>query len=130
MAKVMPRITPMMPPSRAVGGGLDEELKQQDVVAARAERLADTYFPRAFGDRDQHDVHDDDAAHHQRRRRWLAAAPRKLLRILPNRFWKVALADGEGVRDGSGPLVAARARDDTQLIESRIHQLASSAGIA
>jgi hypothetical protein len=46
------------------GGGFDQEL-QHDIVAPRAQRLANADLAGALGDRDQHDVHDDHAAHHQ-----------------------------------------------------------------
>ncbi len=39
---------------------------QKDIAAARAERFANADFAGAFGDADQHDVHDDDAADDQR----------------------------------------------------------------
>ena len=71
MARVMSFATPMPrddaddAAEQRHGGRFDEEL-QQDVVAARAERLADADFAGALGDGDEHDVHDDDAADDQR----------------------------------------------------------------
>ena len=64
-AAPMPAMTPMSASEQGHGGRFDEEL-QQDVLTARAERLAHADFAGAFGDRDQHDVHDDDAADDQR----------------------------------------------------------------
>jgi hypothetical protein len=55
----------MMPPNVDNVTGLGQNLPE-NVAPARAERLAQADFPRPFGHRHQHDVHDDDAADHQR----------------------------------------------------------------
>ncbi len=55
---------PMIAPDSADDEGFDEELVE-DLVAARADGLAQADLAGSFGDRDQHDVHDADAADDQ-----------------------------------------------------------------
>ena len=50
---------------QAEQGGFGQEL-DQDIASARAQGFAQADLAGAFGDRDQHDVHDADAAHQQR----------------------------------------------------------------
>src|ERR1039458_3458057 len=110
------------------GCGLDEKLKQ-NIIAACAQRLAHADLPGAFGDGNQHDVHDDNAANDQRdacdgHHHGSKAIEDSAQEVLEGG----AGVDGEAV-GGAGGQVAARAHENAQLIGNRIHYLATSTGI-
>ena len=110
------------------GGGLDEKL-QQNIVATRSQRLANTDLTGAFSNGYQHDVHDDDAANDQRDAGYGYNHSSEAIEDFAQEVLEGGTGvDGERVR-AIRRQVAARAHENAQLIGNRIHYLAASAGI-
>ena len=112
------------PPGDTQRDGLDEEL-EEDVPSRGAERFANADLARAFGDRDEHDVHDADAADEQTtQRRCRRAASVKVgsglaeraeqVRLIPNAE-VVRAARRQGGASGAAPAGFHPSRRSTRI---------------
>ena len=102
-------------PEEADDQRLDQKLRH-DIVAPRAERLAQSDFPRSFGDGHQHDVHDANAANDQRDRCDAGKQERHDFAGFRNRVLNLGeISDLKWIFFGAGTVPLAHQRENIRL---------------